>query len=92
MQKLFQIPEPLAARFRQAVPPGQRSAFVTKLIEKALPEADEPLHLIALEAEKDAALNAEMQEWRDGLIADGIRGEGDVKGEQDAMRWDRTGH
>lgn len=75
MQMLFDIPDPLAARFRQAVPPRQRSAFVTKLIEEALSEDHDPLSLLALEVEQDAALNAEMREWREGLIADGIRGQ-----------------
>lgn len=41
---LFRIPDALAARFRQAVPPPrQRSAFVAKLMEQALSE-DDPLY------------------------------------------------
>ena len=86
MQMLFHIPDPLAARFRQAVPPRQRSAFVTKLMEQALPEEDDPLYLLALEVERDAVLNEEMREWRDGLIADGIRGGEYAEGGQDAAR------
>ncbi|WP_298069135.1 hypothetical protein [uncultured Mailhella sp.] len=84
MQMLFRIPDPLAARFKQAVLPRQRSAFVTKLIEQALPEDDDPLYLLALEVERDATLNAEMSEWRQGLIADGIRGQEEVGGHIDA--------
>ncbi len=86
MQMLFHIPDPLAARFRQMVPPRQRSAFVAKLMEQALPEDDDPLYRLALEVERDAALNAEMREWREGLIADGIRGGEYAKGGQDAAR------
>ncbi len=51
MQMLFHMPDPLAERFRKAVSEGQRSAFVTKLIEQALPECEDPLYRIALEAE-----------------------------------------
>ena len=86
MQMLFHIPDPLAARFRQAVPPRPRSAFVTKLVEQALPEDDDPLYLLALEVERDAVLNAEMREWREGLIADGIRGQEEAGGCADAAR------
>lgn len=86
MQMLFHIPDPLAARFRQVVPARQRSAFVTKLMEQALPEDDDPLYRLALEVERDAALNAEMREWREGLIADGIRGGEYAEGGQDAAR------
>ncbi|WP_297049048.1 hypothetical protein [uncultured Desulfovibrio sp.] len=86
MQMLFHIPDALAARFRQAVPPRQRSAFVTKLMEQALPEDDDPLYQLALEVERDAALNAEMREWREGLIADGIRGQEEAGGCADAAR------
>ena len=75
MQLLLHIPTPLAERFKQAVPARQRSAFVAGLLEKALPVEDDPLYAIALEVEQDAALNAAMQEWREGIIGDGIRGE-----------------
>ena len=86
MQMLFHIPDPLAVRFRQTIPPRQRSSFVTKLIEQALPEDNDPLYLLALEVERDAALNAEMREWREGLIADGIRGQEEAEGGIDAAR------
>jgi hypothetical protein len=74
MQLLLHIPDPLAERFKQAVPSRQRSAFVAGLLEQALPEENDPLYLAALEVEQDAVLNAEMKEWREGLMADGIRG------------------
>ena len=86
MQMHFHIHDPMAARFRQAVPPRQRSAFVTKLMEQALPEDDDPLYQLALEVERDAALNAEMREWREGLIADGIRGQEEAGGCAHAAR------
>jgi hypothetical protein len=74
MQLLLHIPDPLAERFKQAVPARQRSAFVSELLEKALPVEDDPLYRIALEVEQDAVLGAEMREWREGLVADGVRG------------------
>ncbi|SCM69887.1 hypothetical protein [Desulfovibrio sp. 86] len=75
MQLLLHIPDPIAERFKQTVPARQRSAYVADLLEKALPVENDPLYLIALEVEQDAVLNAEMQEWRDALMTDGIRGE-----------------
>ena len=74
MQLLLHIPDALAERFKQTVPARQRSEFVTKLLEKALPVEEDPLYLAALEVEQDLALGAEMLEWREGLIADGLRG------------------
>ena len=74
MQMLLHIPDPVATRFKQSVAPRQRSAFVTKLLMEALPEDEDPLYLAALAVERDAQLNAEMREWRDGLAMDGIRG------------------
>ena len=69
MRLLVYLPDALAERFKQAVPAGQRSAFVAGLLERVLPGEDDPLYRIALEVERDAALNAEMQEWREGLVA-----------------------
>lgn len=75
MQMLFHIPDPVAERFKQAIPARQRSAYIAKLMEDSLPdENDDPLYKIALAVEADSALNAEMKEWRNGLIGDGIRG------------------
>jgi hypothetical protein len=85
MQLLLHIPDAIAERFKQAVPARQRSAFVAGLLEQALPEEDDPLYRIALEVEQDAALNAEMREWREGLVADGVRGVV-YEGETDAAR------
>ena len=86
MQLLLHLPEGLAERFKQVVPARQRSAFVASLLEQALPEENDPLYHIALEVEQDVALSAEMQEWREGLVADGIRGMDYNEGESDATR------
>ena len=74
MQLQFHVPDELANRFKAHEPSRQRSEFVIHLLEQALPVEDDPLYLVALEVEKDAALNAEMREWRNALMGDGIRG------------------
>ena len=74
MQLLFHVPDELANRFKSHVPARRRSEFIAKLLEDALPIEDDPLYLAALEVEKDVALNAEMREWREALIGDGLRG------------------
>jgi hypothetical protein len=77
MQMVLNIPDTLADKFNQTVPSSQQSHFLTDLLEKALGESVDPLehdpiYLAALAVEQDAALNAEMQEWHDAFIADGI--------------------
>ena len=83
---LLHIPDPLAERFKLAVPSRQRSAFVAGLLEQALPVEEDPLYLAALAVEQDEALNAEMREWREGLMADGLRGIEEREESADATR------
>lgn len=83
---LLHLPESLAERFKQAVPARQRSAFVAGLLEQALPEEDDPLYRIALEVERDAVLTAEMREWREALVGDGIHETDDAGGKPHAAR------
>jgi hypothetical protein len=85
MQLLVHLPDALAERFKQTVPARQRSDFVAKLLEKALPVEEDPLYLAALDVERDLALGEEMREWRDGLIADGLRGVAEME-KADASR------
>ena len=73
-QLLIRVPEELASRLRRQVPARQRSAFIQRLLEQALPPEDgdtDPLYLAAVEAEHDNALTAEMAEW-DSTVADGL--------------------
>ena len=79
MQLLLHIPDTLAERFKQTLPARQRSDFVTQLLEKALPVEEDPLYLAALDVEQDLALGAEMREWREGLIGDGLRGRAEAE-------------
>jgi len=73
-QLLVRLPEGLAQRFRQRVPARQRSAFIQRLLEKALPLAEDdgdPLYLAALAVEGDERLTAELSEW-DVTAGDGL--------------------
>jgi len=85
MQLLLHIPDALAERLKRTVPARQRSEFVAKLLEKALPVEEDPLYLAALDVEQDLALGAEMREWREGLISDGLRGTAEME-KTDAAR------
>lgn len=72
-QLLVHLPDELIARFRRTVPARQRSRFVQELIEAALPaETDDPLYQAALAVERDEALNAEMAEWEQAAVDDGL--------------------
>jgi hypothetical protein len=75
-QLLLRLPEDLVRKFRRTVPERQRSAFVRALLEQALPadpdDDTDPLYLAALAVEQDSRLTAEMAEWEDATVADGL--------------------
>lgn len=74
-QLLVRLPDDLVRRFKRTVAPRQRSRFVQDLLEQALPPAgadDDPLYQAALAVEKDERLAAEMAEWEEATIADGL--------------------
>ena len=75
-QVLVHLPEELVRRFRRAVAPRQRSKFIERLLEEALPtdevSDDDPLYQAALAVERDEALAAEMAEWESTMLGDGI--------------------
>jgi hypothetical protein len=75
-QLLVRLPEELVRRFKRAVAPRQRSKFVERLLEEALPPDEvsdtDPLYLAALAAEQDEALAAEMAEWEAATVDDGL--------------------
>ncbi len=75
-QLLVRLPDELVSRFKRSVPPRQRSRFVQILLEQALPPAeaddDDPLYQAALAIEQDERLAAEMAQWEDATIGDGI--------------------
>ena len=77
-QLLLRLPEELVRRFRRAVPSRERSHFVQRLLEQALPAGDsddDPLYLAALDVERHAHLNAEMDEWEAATLEDGLDAE-----------------
>ncbi len=71
---LISVPDKLAVRMRAAIPPRQRSKIITHLIEKEISRREQALYNCAVAVEKDATLNAEMQEW-DTTLTDGINDE-----------------
>jgi hypothetical protein len=75
-QLLLHLPDDLVRRFKRCVAPRQRSRFVRRLLEEALPPddagADDPLYRAALAVEADATLAAEMVEWEDATLGDGL--------------------
>ena len=80
-QLLLHLPDDLVRRFKRAVGVRQRSRFVQRLLEEALPPAElgdaDPLYQAALEVEADEALASEMTEWEDATIGDGLSGNDD---------------
>ena len=75
-QLLVRLPEELVRRFKRTVAPRQRSKFVQRLLEQALPPDEvsdsDPLYQAALAVEQDEALAAEMAEWEAATIDDGL--------------------
>lgn len=74
-QVLLRLPDDLVRRFKRTVPARERSAFVRRLLEQALPSEDDdndPLYLAALALEHDSRLAAEMGEWEKTMIGDGL--------------------
>jgi hypothetical protein len=79
-QLLIHLPDELVRRFKRNVSVRQRSKFIQRLLEDALPPEDrgddDPLYQAALAVEKERELASEMAEWETATIGDGF-GEGD---------------
>ena len=75
-QLLIRLPDALARRFKRRVAVRQRSKFIERLLDEALPAEDisddDPLYQAALAVEKDEGLASEMAEWERATIADGL--------------------
>jgi hypothetical protein len=75
-QLLIRLPDTLVRRFKRNVPVRQRSMFIQRLLDDALPPEnggdDDPLYQTALAVERDRALAAEMDEWEAATIDDGL--------------------
>jgi metal-responsive CopG/Arc/MetJ family transcriptional regulator len=80
-QLLVRLPDDLAKRFKRSVAPRQRSKFIERLLQEALPNPqdsdDDPLYQAALAVEQDEKLAAEMSEWEEATLGDGLSGEPD---------------
>ena len=76
MQLLIHLPDALVRRLKRNVSVRQRSKFIQRLLEDALPPEDggndDPLYQAALAVEEDHALAAEMAEWEIATIDDGL--------------------
>ena len=71
-QVLIHLPSEVARRFRLAVPARKRSAFVSKLIEQHLPDEDEQLYQLGLQAQAfDDAQPSDAQDW-EATLMDGL--------------------
>lgn len=76
VQVLIHLSDSLARRFKRHVAARQRSKFIERLLEDALPPdevaEDDPLYQAALAVEKDERLASEMAEWEEAALGDGI--------------------
>jgi hypothetical protein len=81
-QLLIHLPDELVRRFKRNVSVRQRSKFIQRLLEEALPPEDggddDPLYQAALAVEKERELASEMAEWETATIDDGF-GDGDPR-------------
>jgi len=64
-QLQVRLPDDLIRRLRERISVRQRSAFVQRLLEQALPPVvdDDELYQAAILVEQDEALNTDMAAW-----------------------------
>jgi len=65
MRITLSIPDEVAHRFQAAVPVRKRSRLVTRLLEKELKERDNSLAIACQAANRDKALEQEIDEWQE---------------------------
>ena len=70
MRITLSIPDEVAHRFQASVPARQRSRLVTRLLERELSERDNSLAAACRAANRDKALEQEIDEWQ--AFEDGI--------------------
>ena len=63
MKLSLEIPTPLARRFKAVVPSGQRSAVVTRLLERAFAARTTPEEEVCRRVNRLQRLSAEMAGW-----------------------------
>lgn len=64
MRMTLSIPDHVALRFQATIPPRQRSRLVTRLLERELSRHDDALAAACREANRDQALEREVDEWQ----------------------------
>ena len=64
MRITLSIPDTVARRFQAAVPARQRSRLVSRLLEQELSERDDSLAAACRAANRDKALEREIDEWQ----------------------------
>ncbi len=75
MQKiLVSLPDELAARMKQMIPPRKRSRVIAEILESEINRREQALYQCAREVEADDALNNEMTDW-EVTVDDGIESE-----------------
>jgi len=60
MKMTFEIPNPVAGRFKASVPRGRRSTVVTRLLEK---EVSTPESKLEAACRKANALKLDLKDW-----------------------------
>lgn len=71
-QLLIHLPTDIAVRFRTAVPARQRSNFVRELLEKHLPDLDDQMYQLGLQAQRHDQLQPEELQEVDATVMDGL--------------------
>jgi hypothetical protein len=94
-QLLIRLPDALVRRLKRNVSVRQRSKFIERLLEDALPPQegsdDDLLYQAALAVEEEQALAAEMAEWEVATIDDGFgAGRSNKRGERGVWHWARV--
>jgi metal-responsive CopG/Arc/MetJ family transcriptional regulator len=70
MRITISIPDSVARRFKAAIPPRRRSRLVARLLEHELEKRDKSLAAACRAANRDKALQHEIDEWQS--FEDGI--------------------
>jgi hypothetical protein len=71
---LISIPEKLQSRMKAAIPDGQRSPTIARLIEEEVRKREKQIMESILAVENDNVLNKEMEDW-DITLSDGLNDE-----------------
>ena len=71
-QVLVRLPTEVAMRLRLTIPARQRSSFISALLEKTLPNVDEQMYQLGLQAEAYDQAHPEERVELENTIMDGL--------------------